>query len=167
MIQKKVCMIGPSGVGKTSLVAKFVHSIFSDRYLTTVGVKIDKKEVQLEDAAVHLVLWDLAGDDDFQRLQMSYLRGTAGYLLVADGTRQATLSQALEIHQRVTSTIGQVPFVLVLNKADLTGQWEVDESQIADAAAQGWTVVRTSAKLGTGVDDAFAELTRRMLQPTA
>ena len=80
MIQKKICMIGASGVGKTSLVAKFVHSMFSDKYLTTVGVKIDKKTVSVDGAEVMLMIWDLAGDDDFQRLQTSYLRGTSGYL---------------------------------------------------------------------------------------
>jgi len=97
MIQKKVCMVGTSGVGKTSLVAKFVHSMFSDKYLTTVGVKIDKKTVAVDGNEVMLMIWDLAGDDDYQRLQTSYLRGTSGYLLVADGTRQITLDQAIEI----------------------------------------------------------------------
>jgi small GTP-binding protein len=87
MIQKKVCLLGTSGVGKTSLVAQFVHSMFSDKYLTTVGVKIDKKSMAVDGTEVTLVIWDLAGDDDFQRLQISYLRGTSGYLLVADGTR--------------------------------------------------------------------------------
>jgi small GTP-binding protein len=86
MIQKKVCMVGTSGVGKASPVAKF-----SDKYLTTVGVKIDKKTVTVDGNEVMLMIWDLAGDDDYQRLQTSYLRGTSGYLLVADGTRQVTL----------------------------------------------------------------------------
>jgi nucleoside-triphosphatase THEP1 len=63
MIQKKVCMVGTSGVGKTSLVAKFVHSIFSDKYLTAVGVKIDKKTVTVDGNEVMLMIWDLAGDD--------------------------------------------------------------------------------------------------------
>src|SRR3954466_4382529 len=101
MIQKKVCMIGKSGVGKTSLVAQFVHSMFSDKYLTTVGVKVDKKSVTIDGTEVTLVIWDLAGDDDFQRLQTSYLRGTSGYVLVADGTRRITLDQALEVQTRV------------------------------------------------------------------
>jgi len=94
MIQKKVCMIGTSGVGKTSLVVKFVHSIFSEKYLTTVGVKIDKKTVAVDGNEIMLMIWDLAGDDDYQRLQTSYLRGTSGYLLVADGTRLITLDRA-------------------------------------------------------------------------
>ena len=119
MIQKKICMIGASGVGKTSLIAKFVHSMFSDKYLTTVGVKIDKKTVSVDGAEVMLMIWDLEGDDEYQRLQTSYLRGTSGYLLVADGTRQITLDQAIEIQGRVAEAVGPVPFLLALNKADL------------------------------------------------
>src|SRR5919201_128256 len=116
MIQKKVCLLGTSGVGKTSLIARFVHSIFSEKYLTTLGVKIDKKTVQVDGTDVTLVIWDLAGDDDFQRLQTSYLRGTSGYLLVADGTRQITLDQAIEIQGRVAEATGPVPFLVALNK---------------------------------------------------
>ena len=166
MIQKKVCMIGASGVGKTSLVAKFVHSMFSDKYLTTVGVKIDKKTVTVDGAEVMLMIWDLAGDDDYQRLQTSYLRGTSGYLLVADGTRAVTLDQVLEIQSRVAEAVGaQVPFLLALNKADLTNQWEIDESRMADLAARGWQSFKTSAKEGASVEEVFVELGRRMLPP--
>jgi small GTP-binding protein len=165
MIQKKVCLLGTSGVGKTSLVAQFVHSIFSDKYLTTVGVKIDKKSVTVDGAEVALVIWDLAGDDDFQRLQASYLRGTSGYLLVADGTRGVTLNQVLELQKRVAETLGSAPFVLALNKADLAPHWQVDEARIAGLAAQNFTVMKTSAKEGTGVEEAFAHLARRMVQP--
>jgi small GTP-binding protein len=165
MIQKKVCLLGTSGVGKTSLVAQFVHSMFSDKYLTTVGVKIDKKPVTVDGTEVTLVIWDLAGDDDFQRLQTSYLRGTSGYFLVADGTREGTLDQALELQKRVEATLGSAPFVLALNKADLTPQWQVDEARVTDLVAQNFTVMKTSAKEGAGVEEAFAHLARRMVQP--
>jgi small GTP-binding protein len=162
MIQKKVCMVGTSGVGKTSLVAKFVHSIFSDKYLTTVGVKIVKKTVAVDGNEVMLMIWDLAGDDDYQRLQTSYLRGTSGYLLVADGTRQITLDQAIEIHGRVTEATGPVPFLLALNKADLASQWEINDARIADLEARQWKFFKTSAKDGAGVEEAFVELGRLM-----
>ena len=165
MIQKKVCLLGTSGVGKTSLVAQFVHSMFSEKYLTTVGVKIDKKSLTVDGTEVTLVIWDLAGDDDFQRLQTSYLRGTSGYLLVADGTRGVTLNQALELQKRVAATLGSAPFVLALNKADLAPQWQVDEARIADLMGQNFTVMKTSAKEGAGVEEAFAHLARRMVQP--
>ncbi len=163
MIQKKVCMIGTSGVGKTSLVAKFVHSMFSDKYLTTVGVKIDKKTVSLDGEEVMLMIWDLAGDDDYQRLQISYLRGTSGYLLVADGTRRVTLDQAIEIQSRVAEATGPVPFLLALNKADLGPQWEIDDARMDDLTARGWRPFKTSAKEGAGVEEAFVELGRMMI----
>ena len=162
MIQKKVCMIGTSSVGKTSLVAKYVHSIFSDKYLTTVGVKIDKKTVSIDGNEVMLMIWDLAGDDDYQRLQMSYLRGTSGYLLVADGTRQVTLDHALELQPRIAEATNGAPFLLALNKADLVAQWEIDDARTADLAARGWKVLQTSAKEGAAVEEAFAELARMM-----
>ncbi len=165
MIQKKICLLGTSGVGKTSLVAQFVHSMFSDKYLTTVGVKIDKKIVAVDGQEVTLVIWDLAGDDDFQRLQTSYLRGTSGYLMVADGTRRVTLEQVLELQKRVAETLGAAPFILALNKADLAPQWEVDEASMAALANEGFTLLKTSAKEGTGVEEAFADLARRMIQP--
>jgi small GTP-binding protein len=166
MIQKKICMIGTSGVGKTSLVAKFVHSLFSDKYLTTVGVKIDKKTVSVNGAEVTLMIWDLAGDDDYQRLQTSYLRGTSGYLLVADGTRAITLDQAIEIQGRVTEAAGPLPFLLVLNKVDLAAQWEIDETRMDELTARGWKPVKTSAKDGPGVEEAFVELGRLVTQST-
>ena len=87
MIEKKICMLGASGVGKTSLVSRFVSSIFSDKYLTTVGVKVDKKVVAVDDTQVTLLLWDIYGQDEFQTVKPAYLRGASGYLLVADGTR--------------------------------------------------------------------------------
>src|SRR5579863_7193776 len=82
VLQKKVCMLGGFSVGKTSLVRRYVESIFSDTYLTTVGVKIDKKTVATPDRTVTLILWDVAGEDDVSTVKMSYLRGAAGYVLV-------------------------------------------------------------------------------------
>src|SRR5215217_8247632 len=104
MIQKKVCMLGATGVGKTSLVSRFVSSIFSDKYLTSVGVKVGENSVTL-------LLWDIYGEDTFQSVRTSYLRGTAGYLLVADGTRQLTLETARTLQKTAEGIAGPVPFV--------------------------------------------------------
>lgn len=165
MIQKKVCLLGTSGVGKTSLVARYVDDSFSDKYLTSVGVAIKKKTVTVDGTEVTQVIWDLAGDDDFQRLEASYLRGTSGYLLVADGTRRVTLDLALELQKRVAASLGAAPFTLVLNKADLAPQWEVDEARISALRAENFTIIKTSAKEGAGVEEVFADLARRMTQP--
>lgn len=163
MIQKKICMLGSFAVGKTSLVARFVRSIFSDKYHTTVGVKIDKKQVQIEDKLVNLILWDLYGEDEFQKVHMSYLRGASGYLLVIDGTRRETLDKALVLQQRTEEAVGKVPFVVVLNKADLKDSWEVDDRTIEALINKGWHVFHGSAKTGQGVEDAFATLAKHML----
>lgn len=163
MIQKKICMLGGFSVGKTSLVARFVHSIFSDKYLTTVGVKIDKKSVTVGSRDVNLMLWDIYGEDDFQKLRMSYLRGSSGYLLVVDGTRRSTLDMACAVHKSAEATLGAVPFFLLLNKADLAPSWEVTQSDIALLQEKGWSVLQTSAKTGAGVEEAFLTLARRMV----
>jgi small GTP-binding protein len=164
MIQKKICMLGAFAVGKTSLVSRFVKSIFSEKYLTTVGVKIEKKMLTVESQDVTLMLWDLAGEDEFLQVRMSYVRGSSGYFLVADGTRRNTLDTMTSLQQRVEETIGQVPFIVLLNKADLRKQWEVDDAAINELTQQGWPVCLTSARTGAGVEDAFLALTKRMLE---
>ena len=161
-LQKKICMLGGFSVGKTSLVKRYVQSIFSETYLTTVGVKIDKKAVDLSDRIVNLILWDLAGEDDISSLRMSYLRGSAGYVLVADGTRPSTLEVALSLRRRVEVDFGPLPFVLLLNKNDLREQWAVDEEDVEDLRRSGWWVQSTSARTGDGVEDAFRELAVRV-----
>ena len=163
MIQKKVCMLGAYAVGKTSLVSRFVKSLFSDKYHTTVGVKVDKKVVAVGEDQINLLLWDIYGEDDFQKLRTSYLRGSSGYVIAVDGTRKETLEKAVILQSRAHEMLAGVPFVLVLNKTDLVDKWEVDESAIEDLVQQGWPTFRTSAKTGEGVEDAFTKLTHEML----
>jgi small GTP-binding protein len=162
MIQKKICMLGGFAVGKTSLVSRFVSSIFSDKYLTTIGVKIDRKPVVLDHVTINIVIWDVAGEDEFQTVQRSYLRGSSGYLLVADGTRASTFETALQVQQKAEETVGRVPFILALNKVDLAADWQVDLRAYTRLADQGWTITRTSAKTGAGVEETFKALAQRM-----
>ena len=161
-LQKKICMVGGFSVGKTSLVKRYVESVFSETYLTTVGVKIDKKSVDLSGRTLNLILWDLAGEDDISSLRMSYFRGAAGYVLVADGTRRATLDVAVSLRQRVEADYGPLPFVLLLNKNDLTDQWAIDDAEVADLTRNGWWVRSSSARTGEGVEDAFKDLAIRV-----
>ena len=163
MIQKKICLLGGFGVGKTSLVSQYVHSIFSDKYLTTIGVKMEKKSVTLPDTQVDLVIWDIYGHDDFQKLRVSYLRGASGYLLVADGTRRATLDTAIEVQRIAEDALGPVPFILAVNKADLRSQWQIDAASLDERRQAGWHVLETSAKTGDMVDGAFSSLARDMV----
>jgi small GTP-binding protein len=162
MLQKKICMLGGFSVGKTSLVKRFVESVFSETYLTTVGVKIDKKTVDLAGKSINLILWDVAGEDDISTVRMSYVRGSAGYVLVADGTRPSTLEVALSIKARVEAEFGRLPLVLLLNKNDLADQWGIDPTQVDDLRQAGFWVQSTSARSGEGVEEAFRELAVRV-----
>jgi GTPase SAR1 family protein len=90
------------------------------------------------------------------------LRGAAGYLLVADGTRGNTLETARMLERRVSETIGALPFVLLLNKADLTAEWEIDDQTMEGIRAQGWDMLKSSAKTGEGVEEAFQILARKV-----
>jgi small GTP-binding protein len=161
-LQKKICMLGGFSVGKTRLVKRYVESVFSETYLTTVGVKIDKKTVDLGGRAVNLILWDVAGEDEVSALRMSYLRGSAGYVLVADGTRPSTLEVALSLRERVEAAQGALPFVLLLNKCDLQEQWAIGSAEMADLRQSGWSVRPSSARTGEGVEEAFRELADRV-----
>lgn len=162
MLQKKICLLGAFGVGKTSLVRRYVDTIFSDAYLTTVGVKIDKKQLTVGSEQMALILWDIAGEDEVAAVRVSYLRGAAGYLLVVDGTRPETLDTAVSIQARVGAEIGEVPFVALLNKADLLEDWALPAERIERLEAAGWNFRRTSAKTGMGVEEAFLELAARV-----
>jgi len=163
MMQKKVCMLGGFAVGKTSLVRRFVSNVFSDHYHTTVGVTVEKKSVTVDDRDVMLVLWDLYGEDEFQRVRDSYLRGSSGYILVMDGTRRATLDRALALQQTAMRTVGTVPFISIINKADVRSEWEIDERAIEQLREQGWTVLFGSAKLGQGVEELFVKLATQIV----
>lgn len=163
VVQRKVCMLGATAVGKTSLVRRFVESIFSEKYQATIGVKIDRKLVTLADTTVSLLLWDLQGEDDFQRVRLSYLRGASGLIFVADGTRPETLLTTRSLRAQAEQTVGEVPSLLLLNKSDLADAWALDESYLETNGPTGLPVIRTSARSGERVDEAFLHLVRRMV----
>ena len=155
----KVCMLGDFAVGKTSLVRRFVDQAFEEKYLTTVGVKIDTKLVDLPNGAqAKLVVWDIAGADDIDALRGNYLRGLNGYLLVCDGTRLPTLEAAARIRESVAQVAGDVPMRLLVNKQDLVDQTEITEAELAEYGMGDVRRLLTSALTGANVDTAFQEL---------
>ncbi|MFY9751332.1 MAG: Rab family GTPase [Candidatus Acidiferrales bacterium] len=164
MLQKKICMLGSFSVGKTSLVRRFVESIFDEKYQTTIGVKVDKKVVRAGGEDLTLVLWDIHGEDVFQKMRMSYLRGMSGYLLVADGTRRQTLDDALSLDQRVRDAMGAIPSIVALNKFDRADEWEIEPDRLAALEKRGRDVIRTSARTGEQVAQAFSRLAATMLE---
>jgi small GTP-binding protein len=168
MVKKiKICMLGYYGVGKTSLVARYVTSMYSGNYQTTVGVKVDKKELNVEGQDVALMLWDVAGEEDDAAVNLRNVRGALGYLLVVDGKRGKTLEVALSIQQRVENEYGPLPFLVLVNKVDERPSWEVTDAAIEGLAARGWTVLETSAKEDVNVEEAFLALSKGILTAQA
>lgn len=162
MSAHKVCLLGAIAVGKTSLVRQFVDGVFSERYLTTVGVKIDKKVVDLEDRQVKLIIWDLAGEDQFAQLQPTYLRGAAAYVVIIDPTRPNSFRMGLGIQAKAQATLGSVPHALVLNKTDLRDDWRVTDDELASLQTGDRPAIETSAKTGEGVENLFLDLAKQL-----
>lgn len=163
-IQKKICLFGDVAVGKTSLVRRFVEGRFDDRYLSTIGVKVSRRLVELGERRLNLLIWDLAGNEEFNGLQANYIHGAAGALLVCDLTRADTLN-ALERYARHLWNIHPgVPVFLVANKHDLVAQRRLDEQEIAAVAANlAAPYLLTSALTGVGVEQAFHTLSQQVL----
>lgn len=178
--EKKICLMGASGVGKTSLVKRFVEGKFDETYRTTIGVHIDKKSVACDEERVELRIWDLQGKDDpGSEYPVAYLRGAEGYILVADVTRPDTLDVAKGLHSTIMRhrkneheenepfpTEGlkedRPPFVLLLNKQDLPHSSGVTE-RAKESLGHDAKLFKTSAKLDEEVDQAFTCLVRQML----
>jgi small GTP-binding protein len=162
-INKKICLMGAAGVGKTSLVRRFVQSIFSDSYLTTIGVRIDKKEVVLGPTRVKLIIWDLAGEEEGVATKLGYITGSNGLILVADGCRSSSLDVALDLRQRAVEIVGPVPTALAVNKVDLHDEWQVQMDDLEDQGRIGAATFTTSAKTGKAVEALFKHLARKLV----
>lgn len=165
VIQKKICMLGDFAVGKTSLTRRFVEGQFDDRYLSTIGVKISRRSINLPDLPVfNMLLWDLAGSEEFTGVQASYLQGASGALLVCDLTRRATLASISTYAQRLRKVSPQAAIVIAGNKEDLQEQCEISPQRLADLAEQtGASWFTTSAKTGTGIEQAFQNLAQQIM----
>jgi len=163
MYKFKVCMLGAFAVGKTSLVQRFVNSLFDERYHTTLGVKIDQKRLQIDGQDIQMILWDLAGEDEFMKVRATYLRGAAGLILVADGMRPETLDTAIDLLERFNAD-KSLPFILAVNKADRRDEWQLQPRQLQQLEEQGWKIVETSALSGAGVEPVFTRLGASMME---
>ena len=159
MRKKKICVLGAFSVGKTSLIQRYVKSIFSDKYHTTIGVKIDQKDIETASGMTRLILWDINGEDEYQHVKRNYLIGASAYFLVIDGTRKMSYDVALSLHDLVKETVGDIPFIALINKSDLMGEWEFEHKLEEDMKARNWNYLHTSAKSGENVEEAFKMLT--------
>ncbi|HNS52509.1 MAG TPA: Rab family GTPase [Anaerolineae bacterium] len=162
-LTKKVCLLGDFAVGKTSLVRRSVEGRFDERYLSTIGVKVDRKVLHLPgpDGAVtlNLMLWDLAGGPTIGPVSPSYYRGSAGAVIVCDVTRPETLEGTKHYAEGFQAVNPGAPWVLAANKVDLVEEREVGDEALAQAAdSAGVACFLTSAKTGESVESLLSWL---------
>ncbi len=167
----KLCLLGDGGVGKTSLIRRFVFNEFDERYLYTLGTNVSKKEVFLDETdegaiMASLMIWDIMGQRSFMPLlQGSYFEGANGGLAVCDVSRGDTLESLRSWINAMQSVAGIVPLVILVNKSDLLSEREIAEE---DALALGEEfdapVHFTSAKTGESVEESFKEIALQILQ---
>lgn len=170
----KVCLIGEHAVGKTSLIRRYVLDEFDDRYIVTLGAKVSKKELTLDDekrgpVGMDMTIWDIMGSRGFRELlREAYFHGAQAILAACDLTRYDTLEDLDSWVESVFRTVGEVPVVVAVNKADVADQAAFGEEQVKQAAeAFEAPYFYTSAKTGQNVEAAFHELGGLILRASA
>ena len=154
----KVVLLGAPGVGKTSLVKQYVHSVFSEHSKSTLGVKVDRKTVELDAGSVALLIWDMHGETDGLDVPANYLSGAAAGLVVFDGARPDTIPVALGLSERLVVGSPEAKVIYVANKADL----DFDEAEV-EARLNGRDHRATSAKTGAGVEELFLTIANSLV----
>lgn len=161
VVRAKIVMVGAPDVGKTSLVRRFVHSIFTDEYTSTLGVKVDRKTVVLEGVAVSMVLWDMHGETEGLAVPPGYLRGAAAAIGVYDCTRPATADMTASLLERVGEASPQAVTIAVANKSDLVAEGSAGVT--APEVLTNTPLHVTSALTGDGVEGVFGDIARELV----
>ncbi len=167
-LSKKVCLLGDFSVGKTSLIRRFVEGSFDERYLSTIGVKVDRRVMQMTtgdgDVTLTLMLWDLAGGPDAGPVVPSYYRGAAGAVIACDLTRPDTLAGVSKYAAGFRATNPKAHLVLAANKVDLVEERRMSDEELAAVSTDlDAAMFLTSAKTGEQVEIMFQELGTRLL----
>jgi small GTP-binding protein len=159
----KLCLLGDGAVGKTSLARRYVFDVFDDKYLMSFGTKVSKKTVLFDDVQADLMIWDILGQRTQNILHAAYYRGAAGALAVCDSTRPETMRSLSSWVDSFVSVVGDMPIIVLANKSDLQKAISVGELE-SFCDSIGSTLLETSAKTGANVEEAFAQIARRMVE---
>ncbi len=161
---KKVCLLGDPGVGKTSLVRRFVHNEFGEEYISTIGTAISTKSVETGNASVELVIWDIAGQETFEDVSASYFPGAEGGIVVCDITRRETFDNLPHWIHRMRQAVADAKFVILLNKSDLTPDNSIDKREVEELLSRyPYPCMLSSARTGASVEEAFSRLCEMMV----
>ncbi|MCF6206447.1 MAG: GTP-binding protein [Sulfurovum sp.] len=166
MVSKKMILIGDFGVGKTSLIRRFVDNQFSDSYLSTIGVKISRKSIDVDGITLQMLIWDIEGGTEEKPVNTTYIIGAQGCILVADLTRESTIEHIGTYIETVEKIVPDASFVLALNKSDKLS--EDEQKQLCEKTENRYAkriekILPVSAKSGQGVEEMFMALATQTL----
>jgi small GTP-binding protein len=167
----KICLIGDVGVGKTSLIRRYVLDVFDDKYIATIGTKVTKKEIEVKDPRtgapqkIMLLVWDIMGQPSFREvLREAYFYGAEGALAVCDVTSKESLGELRYWVKAMSATTGKIPIVFLGNKCDLRDETRVPYQDLdVFAKKHDSPALLTSAKTGYNVEQAFITLVDKLL----
>jgi Ras-related protein Rab-6A len=156
----KIVFLGDQGVGKTSIITRFMYDSFDKNYQATIGIDFLSKTMYLEDRTVRLQLWDTAGQERFRSLIPSYIRDSSVAVVVYDITNRASFLNTAKWIEDVRNERGNdVIIVLVGNKTDLTERRQVSVEEGEDKATkEGIMFIESSAKAGFNIKALFRKL---------
>jgi len=154
-LNKKIILTGSFGVGKTSLFSRFIYSEFDEKYLTTIGVKVDKKTVNIDDTILNIMLWDIAGEVAQDKVPLSYFLGTSGIIYVFDLTRPMTYNNIATDIEYLKNILPEAVIKVIGNKKDLVTDAHI-ETVISNLSVE--CDMTTSAKTGENVEQLFKDI---------
>ena len=163
MISKKIILTGSFGVGKTSLFNRFIYQQFSDKYLTTIGVKVNNKTIKIEDESISMMVWDVAGEVSQDKVPASYFLGASGIIYVIDLSRPLTFLNIESDIQFLRDLLPNSTIIIVANKKDLVTEEQLETIRQELARPFDYS---TSAKTGENVEELFIEMGKRLLHRT-
>lgn len=159
-VSKKIILLGSFCVGKTSLISRFIYKKFPIIYQTTLGVRIDKKTVEINDYTVSMIIWDIGGEQTQHKVPDSYYLGSSGAIYVFDLSRPNNFDQVKKDLEYLEEKMPGVPLLAIGNKKDLLKEKELDEIK---ASIEFTPYLYTSAKTGENVEELFEEMGKRIL----
>ena len=166
---KKICLLGDSAVGKTSLIRRFVADEFEDKYIETIGSKTSTKKIsivhQFQQVEITLLIWDIMGKKMYDTLHASHYKGASGALVVCDLTRRKTYENLQHWIRAFQIRCPDAVFIVLGNKSDLTALAQIKDEELTDFASRyATTAIKTSARFGRNVEQAFVEISRKIVE---